>query len=91
MPAVVAAAYEAQCIEGPLLELAESLQSARQPGGVANAGGRNYIVRRGDTLDAISKRFRCPGADAIARANNIAPPRYLIRPQQELRLVGCSG
>mgnify|MGYP000197150443 CR=1 FL=1 len=91
MPAVVAAAYEAQCIEGPLLELAESLQSARQLGGVANAGGRNYIVRRGDTLDAISKRFRCPGAVAIARANNIAPPRYLIRPQQELRLVGCSG
>ena len=91
MPAVVAAAYQAQCIEGPLLELAESLQSARQPGGVANAGGRNYIVRRGDTLDAISKRFRCPGADAIARANNIAAPRYLIRPQQELRLVGCSG
>ena len=91
MPAVVADAYGAQCIEGPLFELAESLQSARQPGGVANAGGRNYIVRRGDTLDAISRRFRCPGAEAIARANNIAPPRYLIRPQQELRLVGCSG
>lgn len=91
MPSVVAAAYEAQCQDGPLVDLAHSLQSARQPGGVASAGGRQYVVRRGDTLAAISKRFRCPSPESIARANNIPAPRYLIRPEQRLVLSGCAG
>lgn len=91
MPAVVVTAYESQCQDGPLAELAYSLQSARQPGGIANAGGRHYIVRRGDTLAAISKRFRCQSPESIARANNIAAPRYLIRPEQQLVLQGCAG
>ncbi|MGA0841248.1 MAG: transglycosylase SLT domain-containing protein [Pseudomonadales bacterium] len=91
MPIQVTAAFGSRCVDGPMLDLAASLQSARQPGGVVNSGGRHYIVRRGDTLDGISRRFRCSGANSLARANNIAPPRYLIRPQQELRLVGCSG
>ena len=30
-------------------------------------------------------------AQALARANNIAAPRYMIRPSQSLRLSGCTG
>jgi membrane-bound lytic murein transglycosylase D len=67
------------------------LQSARQPGGIASASGRPYVVKRGDTLAGISRRFGCPSPEALARTNNIAAPRFLIRPNQELRLVGCSG
>jgi membrane-bound lytic murein transglycosylase D len=91
MPSTVVAAYESKCQEGPFAELAQRLQDARQPGGIASAGGRQYIVRRGDTLAAISKRFRCPSPESIARANNIPAPRYLIRPEQRLVLSGCAG
>jgi membrane-bound lytic murein transglycosylase D len=91
MPVALVPVYEAQCREGPYAELATSLQAARQPGGVAAAGGRHYTVRRGDTLASISRRFRCPSPESIARSNNIAPPRFLIKPNQQLLLVGCSG
>ncbi|MBX3707972.1 MAG: transglycosylase SLT domain-containing protein [Pseudomonadales bacterium] len=91
IPAGLVGAYEAQCREGPRVDLAAALQAARQPGGVARASGRPYVVKKGDTLASISRRFRCEGPEAIARANRIAAPRYLIRPQQELLLVGCAG
>ena len=91
MPAVLVTVYEAQCQEGRYAELAASLQAARRPGGVAAASGRHYTVRRGDTLASISRRFRCPSPESIARSNNIAAPRFLIKPNQQLVLVGCSG
>jgi len=91
VPAAVVDAYSRNCIEGPLVELAASLQSARRPGSIVNAGGRPYVVKSGDSLDSIARRHRCPSAEAIARSNNIAAPRYLIRPNQQLLLVGCAG
>jgi len=91
MPAVLVAAYESRCREGEYVLLAANLQAARQPGGVANAGGRAYIVRRGDTLASIARQHRCPSPEAIAKSNNIAAPRYLIKPDQQLLLVGCAG
>lgn len=91
MPAALVPVYDAQCQEGRYAELAASLQAARRPGGVAVASGRHYTVRRGDTLASISRRFRCPGPESIARSNNIAAPRFLIKPNQQLVLVGCSG
>ncbi|MFU8814685.1 MAG: transglycosylase SLT domain-containing protein [Pseudomonadales bacterium] len=90
-PAAVVDAYARQCVDGPLVELAASLQAARQPGSIVNAGGRPYVVKSGDSLDSIARRFRCPSAQAIARSNSIAAPRYLIRPGQQLLLVGCAG
>jgi len=91
LPDALVPVYDRQCREGRMAELAASLQSARQPGGIANAGGRHYVVRSGDTLASISRRFRCPGPEAIARSNNISAPRFLIKPDQQLLLVGCSG
>jgi membrane-bound lytic murein transglycosylase D len=91
LPAALVSVYDAQCVDGRMADLASSLQSARQPGGIASASGRHYVVKRGDTLAGISRRFGCPSPEALARTNNIAAPRFLIRPNQELRLVGCSG
>jgi len=91
MPAALVGVYGQQCVQGAMADLASSLQAARQPGGVANAGGRRYVVKRGDTLASISKRFRCESPEAIARSNKIAAPRFLIKPNQQLLLVGCAG
>jgi membrane-bound lytic murein transglycosylase D len=91
LPMVLLPVYQERCETGAYQALAASLQAARRPGGIASAGGRHYTVRQGDTLAGISRRFRCAGPDALARANNIAAPRYLIRPDQQLVLVGCSG
>ena len=52
------------------------------------AGTASHRVRAGDTLSSISRRYRCQGAMALARANGLRKP-YLIRPGQVLRLVGC--
>jgi len=91
LPMALMPVFEQRCHAGAYQALAASLQAARRPGGVANAGGRHYTVRKGDTLASISRRFGCPGPEALARANNIAAPRYLIRPDQQLMLTGCSG
>jgi membrane-bound lytic murein transglycosylase D len=90
-PTRAVAAHDRQCVDGPLVELAAELQASRRPGSIVNAGGRPYVVRSGDSLDSIARRHRCPSAEAIARTNNIAAPRYLIRPNQQLLLVGCRG
>lgn len=46
----------------------------------------SYVVQPGDTLRAIGTRTGA-GAEAIARANNIAPP-FIIRPGQRLAIPG---
>jgi LysM repeat protein len=76
-----------------MAQLAGELQRAR--GGsntsIASGGGRKYVVRPGDTLASIAKRQGCSSPQALARANNIAAPRYLIKPTQQLTLVGCNA
>ncbi|MFM7786381.1 MAG: transglycosylase SLT domain-containing protein, partial [Gammaproteobacteria bacterium] len=91
LPGALVPVYEAQCIDGRMAKLAAELQRARVPGSVAYGGGRKYIVRAGDTLATIARKQGCSSPQALARANNIAPPRYLIRPAQELKLVGCGS
>lgn len=93
LPARAAAAFEAQCVDGRMAQLASELQRARGTGAqsIAMGGGRKYVVRPGDTLASIAKRQRCTSPEALARANNIPAPRYLIKPSQQLTLVGCSA
>jgi membrane-bound lytic murein transglycosylase D len=91
MPATLAEVYRGQCVDGRMAELAMLLQDARQPGGVVNGGGKRYVVKRGDTLASIARKQGCDSPQALARANRIAAPRYMIKPAQELTLLGCNG
>ena len=91
LPGALVPVFAAQCVDGRMVTLAAELQNARVPGSVAYGGGRKYIVRAGDTLASIAKRQGCSSPQALARANNIAAPRYMIRPRQELKLVGCNS
>lgn len=91
LPAALVPVFNAQCVDGRMATLAAELQRARIPGSVAHGGGRKYIVRPGDTIASIAKRQGCASPQALARANNIQPPRYMIRPKQELKLVGCNA
>lgn len=47
---------------------------------------REYVVRRGDTLRAIADRTGA-GSEAIARANDLAPP-FVVRVDARLRIPG---
>ncbi len=49
---------------------------------------REHRVARGETLAGIAQRYQC-NVPALARANNIAAPRYVLRQGQQLRLEGC--
>jgi len=92
MPQALVDVYQRQCVDGRLAQVAAEIQRARVPGGtVAHGGGKQYVVKAGDTLASIARRQGCSSAQALARANNIAPPRYLIRPSQQLMLSGCTG
>jgi len=91
MPASLVPVYERQCVDGRMAQLAAELQRARVPGSIAHGGGRKYVVKPGDSLASIARRERCESPQALARANNIRGPRYLIHPSQELRLVGCNS
>lgn len=59
--------------------------SAAKPASPARA----YRVQRGETLTTISNKFGCDMAE-LARANSVTPPRYSLRPGQELQLTGCT-
>ncbi len=61
------------------------------PAGARMAGGasRTHVVRRGETLSSIARKFGCADVKAIAQANRIAPPRYAIRTGQRLVVPAC--
>lgn len=88
VPAPLKTRYQEHCVEGPMLELARNLHAAREERRSILAI-RTYVVRRGDTISTIAAEQGCPSSRAIAEANGIQGPRYLIRPGQELKLSGC--
>lgn len=93
LPARLVTVYDAQCVRGRMADLAVLLQDARQSRRTAAviAAAPRYVVRKGDTLAGIARKHGCPNLEAIARANNIAAPRYTIRASQQLNLPGCRG
>src|SRR5690606_6574242 len=90
VPVAVPPAYRAHCLDGERAEMAARLVAARKPAQIA--GTASHRVRAGDTLSSISRRYRCQGAMALARANGLPKP-YLTRPgqllQARLQLVGA--
>ncbi len=73
----------------PVLHRAPALPKAVAPA-KTGASARNYPVQRGETLITISEKFECDLGE-LARANGIKPPRYALRPDQELTLTGCES
>lgn len=47
-----------------------------------------YTVKPGETLMMISRRFDCD-LSRLIKDNDLSPPDYVIRPGQEIRLIGC--
>jgi membrane-bound lytic murein transglycosylase D len=97
VPEAAAKAYAARCRSGLLAQTAAELNAARPPASargpwVASTGssgaGRTHVVRKGETLHAIARRFGC-GVPAVAQANGLRPPSYTIRAGQRLRLPSC--
>jgi membrane-bound lytic murein transglycosylase D len=66
-----------------------ALQDAALPVPVARTVQvRTHIVVQGETLSKIARKHACE-VKMIARANNIAAPRYPIRVGQRLQLSSC--
>lgn len=96
LPATAAAAYPVQCVTGGLAETARRLHEAKMPGApplpaAAATGTRTHVVRRGETLSSIARRYRCADARVIAVANGVRPPRYAIRAGQRLAIPPCAS
>jgi membrane-bound lytic murein transglycosylase D len=51
---------------------------------------KTHTVRRGETLTQVAQQYQCD-MRALAKANGIKPPRYMVRPGQKLKLEGCRG
>ena len=49
---------------------------------------KQYKVRKGDNLLAIVKEHNCD-LTAIAKANKLRAPNYMLQPGQKIRLMGC--
>lgn len=86
VPAVVVPVYEANCLEGELLQRARLLHDANYPDEPAMIP---YVVRRGDTLGKIASRLSCVSLRELAEINRIRPPRYVIHVGQQLKLPTC--
>ncbi|MBD8527013.1 lytic transglycosylase domain-containing protein [Pseudomarimonas arenosa] len=93
VPQPVVALYAQNCVAGERAEDASLIAAAARTHTInpAIASASSYRVRSGDTLASISRRHGCRSPQALASANGIAPPRYLIKPGQTLRLSGCKG
>ncbi len=91
-PEGLVSAYTQHCLSGPRVDLAVEIARARAalPTQIATAtGGARHTVRKGDTLAGISRARGCGSPQALARANGIKAPRFMIKPGQTLSLQGC--
>lgn len=94
LPQTAVAAYDRNCVAGRYVATAMDLHMANPPVTpvlrVASTQ-RTYVVRRGETLSAIARKFGCARIAPIAQANRIKPPKYSIRPGQRLLVPICSA
>jgi membrane-bound lytic murein transglycosylase D len=93
LPLAAFAHYQRDCEGGPKLAMSRTLHDARPPVAPpvarrAPASAATYVVRKGDSLASIARARRC-NVGALANANGIKKPKYMIRIGQKLRLSGC--
>ena len=86
---LVASDPTAAIVRGGVIPASASMvAAAATTATVAPTAPRQYEVQRGETLTSIARKFACDTGE-LARANGIKAPRYMIRPGQQLELVGC--
>jgi membrane-bound lytic murein transglycosylase D len=97
LPQIATEAFAANCRDGALATLGAELHSARVPPpprgvSVSSTSGtaQTHVVRRGETLGSIARRFRCASVRTLATANRLKPP-YPIRAGQRLLVPACSA
>jgi len=101
MPKAAADAYSARCRSGLLAQRSVELHDARKPVGAmlpmvssrsstrpGARGTQTHLVRKGETLHAIARRFGC-GVGSVAAANGLRAPNYMIRVGQRLNVPSC--
>jgi LysM repeat protein len=89
MVPIAGAARESRCrLRAPARVAAVSVPTASAGaaprGGVAPAAAHTYVVRSGDTLYAISKRFDTD-VETLLEINNLKP-RSVLQPGMKIRL-----
>lgn len=100
VPVGALSAFQQHCQGGPMLVMSRQLHeaapakappaAARVASSASSGGGGSYTVRKGDSLHSIAGARGCQVA-ALAKANGIKAPMYLIRAGQRLSLAGCRG
>ncbi|HEX7324681.1 MAG TPA: transglycosylase SLT domain-containing protein [Rhodanobacteraceae bacterium] len=100
MPKFLEPVYVRSCITGKWADLATKLQNAQlptppvevatadPPRRARRAAPGHYIVRRGDTLYAIARRFHCDGVRELIRGNHLRSASDL-QIGKRIRLDGC--
>jgi membrane-bound lytic murein transglycosylase D len=98
VPKAAADAYAARCRSGLLAQRSVDLHEARKPAGatrpmIATRGasggsGKTHVVRKGETLHGIARRFGC-NVEPVAAANGLRAPQYMIRIGQRLTMPSC--
>jgi len=97
VPKAAVAAFERNCRGGRLVVTAMELHDAKPPVAPAwralatAAASRTHVVRRGETLSSIARKFRCSDLRRIAQANRIKAPGYSIRIGQRILVPSCSA
>lgn len=97
LPKAAVAAYARNCSGGKLVATAMELHDAKPPVAPAwrappsAAAARTHVVRRGETLSSIARKFRCGDLKRIAQANRIKAPGYSIRVGQRILVPACSA
>ncbi len=86
IPAAAHNAWLQQCQNSDLMALAHQLHQADFP---EKPPMVTYVVRSGDALSTIARRFSCTSRREVARLNNLKGPRYLIRVGQKLKIPQC--
>jgi membrane-bound lytic murein transglycosylase D len=99
VPKAAADAYSARCRSGVLAQRSVELHEARKPagatrpmiatrGGSGGGSGKTHLVRKGETLHSIARRFGCD-VEPVAAANGLRAPKYMIRVGQRLTVPSC--
>ena len=94
LPKQAIPAYERHCKAGPLVETAIELANAKPPVAppwrAATAAAQTHVVKRGETLSSIARKFKCGDVKRIAAANRIKAPGYAIHVGQKLVVPACA-